>query len=66
MEGLRLSTDTTIKLDTENAPLPIEIEQQDDILLITIKAVPMQKHHNRVITATLTKPSEQSKQKGGE
>lgn len=65
-EGLRLSTDTTIKLDTENAPLPIEIEQQDDILLITIKAVPMQKHHNRVITATLTKPSEQSKQKGGE
>lgn len=65
-EGLRLSTDTTIKLDTENAPLPIEIEQQDDILLITIKAVPMQKHHNRVITVTQTKPSEQSRQKGGE
>ena len=65
-EGLRLSTDTTIKIDTKNAPLPIEIEQQDDTLLIIVKAVPVQKHHKCVTTATQTKPSEQLKRKGGE
>lgn len=65
-EGLRLSTDTTIKIDTENVPLPIEVERQDDILLITIKAVPIQKRHKCVTAATQIKQSVLSKQKGGE
>ena len=65
-EGLRLSTDTTIKIDTENVPLSIEVERQDDILLITIKAVPIQKRHKCVTAATQIKQSVLSKQKGGE
>ena len=65
-EGLRLATDTAIRINTENAPLPIEIEQQDDTVLIIVRAVPVQKHHKCVTTATQTKPSEQLKRKGGE
>ena len=65
-EGLRLSTDATIKIDTENVPLPIEVERPDDILLITIKAVPIQKRHKCVTAATQIKHSVLSKQKGGE
>ncbi|SER01833.1 N-terminal 7TM region of histidine kinase [Lachnospiraceae bacterium NE2001] len=50
-EGLRLAIDTSIKLNTENAPLPVSIEQQDDILLITIKVIPIETCHKRVNAA---------------
>lgn len=37
-EGLRLAADTDIKLNTENAPISVSTEQQDDILYMNIKA----------------------------
>ena len=36
-KGLRLAADTEIKLNTENALLPVNAEIQEDILLITIE-----------------------------
>jgi len=37
-DGLRLAADTDIRLNTENLPLPIDVDRQDDFLLISVKA----------------------------
>ena len=62
-EGLRLAADTDIKIHTGSAPLPVSMEQQDDILFITIKAIPVEIRHKRVTAAA---QEMQPKQKGGE
>ncbi len=62
-EGLRLAADTDIDINTGSAPLPVSLEQQDDILFMTIKAIPLEKCHKRVTTAAQEK---QPEQKGGE
>ena len=62
-EGLRLAADTDMEINTEHAPLPVSMEQQDDILFMTIKAIPVEKRHKRVTAAT---QEMQPKQKGGE
>ena len=62
-EGLRLAADTDIEINTEHAPLPVSMEQQDDILFMDIKAIPVENRHKRVTAAT---QDMQPKQKGGE
>ena len=62
-EGLRLAADTDIDINTGSAPLPVSLEQQDDILFMTINAIPVDKRHKRVTTAAQEK---QPEQKGGE
>ena len=62
-EGLRLAADTDIDINTEYVPLPVSLEQQDDILFMTINAIPVEKRHKRVTTAA---QEMQPKQKGGE
>ena len=62
-EGLRLAADTDIKIHTGSAPLPVSMEQQDDILFMTIKAIPVENRHKRVTAAA---QEMQPKQKGGE
>ena len=62
-EGLRLTADTDISINTDNAPLPVTTEQQDDILYMTVKVIPLKKHHTRV---AVTAQEKQLKQKGGE
>ena len=62
-EGLRLTADTDISINTDNVPLPVTTEQQDDILYMTVKVVQLKKHHTRV---AVTAQEKQLKQKGGE
>ena len=62
-DGLKLAADTDIKLNTEHTPLPVSTAQQDDILYMTVKVIPLEKHHIRV---TATAQEKQLKQKGGE
>ena len=62
-EGLRLAADTDMEINTEHAPLPVSMEQQDDILFMDIKAIPVEKRHKCVTAAT---QDMQPKQKGGE
>ena len=59
-EGLRLAADTDIEVSTENAPFPVSIEQQDDILFMTVKTMQVEKRHKRVTTGA------HAEQKGGE
>ena len=58
--GLRLAADTSIKINTENTPLPVNIEQQEDILFISINGISKKELHNYPAGTT------QKKQKGGE
>ena len=59
-EGLRLAADTDIEVSTENAPLQVSIEQQDDILFMTVKTMQVEKRHKRVTTGA------HAEKKGGE
>jgi hypothetical protein len=62
-EGLRLAADTDIEINTKNAPLPVSMELQDDILFMTIKVIPVEKRHKRI---TAVAQEKQPEQKGGE